>query len=161
VSELVVIAFDAEADAASTMQRLRDIQKAGQLSLQDTAIVAKDQDGKVNVKNEWSSGAETGVVVGGALGLLTSFIFPVAGTVAGAAAGGWIGSKLSGGVDGKFVDEVSASIEPGTSALFLLVRDWNPAAVAAAVSGHRGKILQTTLADPYVESLRQALKERR
>jgi uncharacterized membrane protein len=161
VSELVVIAFDAETDAASTLERLREVQKTGQLSLEDTAIVTKDPDGKVNVKNEWSSAAETGVVVGGAIGLLTSFIFPVVGTVAGAAAGGWIGSKLRGGVDNSFVDEVSASLEPGTSALFIIARAWNPNAVAAAVAGHKGRILQTTLPDPLVESIRQALKEQR
>jgi uncharacterized membrane protein len=158
VSELVVISFDAEADAGSTLKRLRDVQKAGQLGLEDTAVIAKDPDGKVHVKNEWSSGAEAGALIGGAVGLLTTFLFPVVGTVAGAAAGGWVGSKLREGVDGKFVDEVSASLEPGTSALFLLVRDWNPAAITAAVSGHRGEILHTSLSPTLVESLEQALK---
>jgi uncharacterized membrane protein len=158
VSELVVIAFDAEADAASTMERLRQVEKGGHIRLEDTAVIAKDEAGAVNVKNEWSSGTETGAVVGGAIGLLTSFILPVVGTVAGAAAGAWIGGMIREGVDGKFVEEVSASLEPGTSALFLLLRDWNADVVAAAVRGHRGEILHTTLSPDLVVSLQQALK---
>lgn len=158
MSELVVITFAAESDAASTLGRLRDVQRAGQLRLEDTAVVAKDQAGKVNVKNEWSSGTETGAVIGGAIGLLTSFMFPVVGTVAGAAAGGWIGSMLREGISGSFVDEVSASLEPGTSALFIIMRDWNADAVTAAVAGHRGKILHTTLSSQLVDSLHQAMR---
>jgi len=158
VSELVVISFEAEADAGSALERLRGVEKAGQLRLEDTAVIAKDQSGNVRVKNEWSSGAEAGAVMGGALGLLTSFMFPVVGTVAGAAAGGWVGSKFREGVDGKFVKDVSASLEPNTSALFVIMRDWNPAAITGAVSGQRGEILHTTLSPSLVESLEQALK---
>ena len=71
-------------------------------------------------------------------------------------------SAMAGlGVDNAFVDEVSASLEPGTSTLFIIARAWNANAVAAAVAGHKGRILQTTLPDPLVESIRQALKEQR
>ncbi|MGH2533529.1 MAG: DUF1269 domain-containing protein [Thermomicrobiales bacterium] len=134
------------------------MEKGGRISLEDTAVIAKDQAGTVDVKNEWISGTETGAVIGGAIGLLTSFMFPIVGTVAGAVAGGWIGSKIREGVDGEFVDEVSASLEPGTSALFLILRDWNADAVAAAVRGHRGEIHHTTLSPDLVVSLQQALK---
>lgn len=158
MSELVVIAFDAEADAASALARLRDVQKAGHIRIEDTAVVSKDPSGKVNVKNEWSSGAEVGAVVGGAIGLLTSFMFPIVGTLAGAAAGGWLGSKFREGVDQKFVDDVSASLEPGKSALFVIVRSWNPDAFTSAVVGHQGEVLHSTLSPQFLESLHQALK---
>jgi len=158
VSELVVISFDAEADAARALARLRDVHKVRQIHLEDTAVVSKDSTGKVNVKNEWSSGTEIGAVVGGAIGLLTSFMFPVVGTVAGAAAGGWLGSKIREGVDGKFVEEVSASLEPGKSALFVIVQTWNPDAFSAALVGLQGQILHTSLSSEFVDSLHQALK---
>jgi uncharacterized membrane protein len=159
MSELVVIAFDAEADAASALKRLRAVERAGQIRFEDTAVISKDESGKVNVKNEWSSGAEAGAAIGGALGALSTILFPIGGIVVGAAAGGWIGSKLHEGVDAKFVKDVSASLDPGTSAVLLLMRDWNPAAVASAVSGHRGEILHTNVSDDLVASLRQALNQ--
>jgi uncharacterized membrane protein len=159
MSELVVITFDSEANAGETLKRIRGIEKSGQIDLQDTAVIAKDADGKVHVKNEWSSGTEVGAVVGGGLGLLTSFILPVVGTIAGAALGGWIGSMFSEGVDKKFVEDVSSQLEPGKSALFLIVRDWNPAAVSAALMGQHGKILQTTLSPELVEGMEQALRQ--
>jgi uncharacterized membrane protein len=80
MADLVVVTFDIESDAREALHALRALEKEGVLHLTDTAVVAKDLDGKVHVKNEWSSGTEIGAVVGGAVGLLTSFFFPVAGT---------------------------------------------------------------------------------
>jgi uncharacterized membrane protein len=57
------------------------------------------------------------------------------------------------------VKEVSASLQPDSSALFVLVRDANPAVVRAVLEEHQGKIIQTTLSPEAEESLRKALEE--
>jgi uncharacterized membrane protein len=155
--DLIVITFDEENDAAEALRSMRDLERQGALSLTDTAVIAKDPDGKVHVKNEWSSGAETGAVVGGALGLLTTFFFPVVGTAIGAAAGAWIGGMFESGVDPKFVKDVSESLQPGKSALFLMLRGSEHAALRAALEPYRGQVYQTTLPDDFRESLQQAL----
>ncbi len=61
------------------------------------------------------------------------------------------------GVDGDFVKDVSASLQPGTSALFVVVHDANPAVVRAVLEEHHGKVIQTTLSSEAEENLRKAL----
>ena len=136
--------------------------EGGRLRLTDTAVVARDLDGKVHVKNEWSSGAKIGAVAGGFLGLLTSFLFPVVGTAAGAAAGAWLGSTFDTGVDGAFVGDIGRSLRPGRSALFLMIGEADPAALRAALEPYAGQghVLQMTLSSEREEALRQALRER-
>ena len=46
--------------------------------------MSKDADGKINVKNEASSGTETGAVVGAVLGSLLFVVFPIGGIIGGA-----------------------------------------------------------------------------
>jgi uncharacterized membrane protein len=61
-------------------------------------------------------------------------------------------------VDSKFVKEVSESIQPGTSALFVLVHDANPDVVRAVLEEHHGKVLHTTLSEEAEENLKKALE---
>ena len=108
MSQIVVIGFDAEGDAFAALKTLRSIEKEGGIKFEDTAVVSHRADGKMEVKNEASSATEVGAVVGGALGGLVFFMFPVAGIALGAAAGAGVGAMLGTGVDGKFRDEVKA-----------------------------------------------------
>lgn len=158
MSELVVIAYDKESDATGARDRFRDIEKAGQVRIEDSAVVSKDSSGKLEIKNPMSGGTKTGAVIGGAIGLILPVLGPVVGTVGGAVAGGWIGSKISPSVDKDFVEEVAHDLEPGKSALFLIIRNWNPDAVVAAAAEHYGEIHHTTLPEGLVTSLEQALK---
>lgn len=158
MSSLVVIAFDSPDEAQNVLDILKGQRQYGNISLDDTAVVSKDADGKVHVKNNVSHGTMVATGIGAFLGLLLSFIaFPVAGLLLGGAVGAGIGRLMDLGIDGRFVNEVSESIEPGTSALFVLVHDANPAAVRAALEGHHGTIMQTTLSEEAEENLKKAL----
>ena len=159
MSSLVVISFDSPDEAAAVLESLRAQSKYGNISLDDTAVVSKDADGKVHVKNNVSHGAMTATAVGALLGLLLGvFLFPVAGLLLGAGGGAIIGRMMDLGVDGKFVKEVTESLQPGTSALFVLVHDADPAVVRALLEEHKGTILQTTLSAEAEENLRKALE---
>ena len=159
MSDLVVIAFDHEDDARRALAEMRVLEGQGVLQLTDTAVVAKDSGGAVHVKNEASSGTETGAVVGGAIGLLTSFLFPVVGTVVGAAAGAYIGNQIAGdAIDDGFVKDVGEAIKPDTSALFLMIRRSDAAALRAALEPYEGRVYQTTLSPDLEASLNRALR---
>lgn len=158
MSSLVVISFDTPDEAEKVLESLKAQTKYKNISFDDTAVVSKDLDGKVHVKNDVSQGTMNATGVGALLGfLLGGLLFPVAGILIGAGGGALFGRLLHMGVDGDFVKQVTDSLQPGTSALFVLVHDANPAVVRAILQEHPGKIIQTTLSPEAEESLKKAL----
>lgn len=158
--QLVVLSFDDDKQAGAALRALREQEKQDLIHLNDTAVVVKDYTGKVHVHGEASSATEVGAVAGGTLGLLVTFLFPVAGIAIGAASGAAIGALLDQGVDGKFVKEVSERLQPGTSALFLVFDKANPA-VTQVLRPFHGQVLQTTLPEDIEAQLRHAIHETR
>lgn len=157
-NHLVVLAFDTVDEAEQVHQALVKAKNEGLLSIDDAAVVVKDADGKVHVKNQVSRGTWITTGVGGALGLLIgSIFFPIGGLILGLAGGALVGRTMDLGVDGKFVKDVGEQIQPGTSALFVLTRQENAAAVLAVLRQFQGKVLQTTLDTDAEEALREAL----
>ncbi len=69
MSTLVAITFPGEGDAKTALGSVRALEHEGGIGIEDTAVVNKDADGKIHVKNEMSSGTETGAAVGAMLGL--------------------------------------------------------------------------------------------
>jgi uncharacterized membrane protein len=158
MNQLVVVSFDNLDSARAALSAMRDLERRGQISFEDTAIVSRDPDGTTHVKNEASGTTETAAVIGGIIGAFASFIFPVAGIAIGAAAGAAVGASLGTGVEGSFVDEIKKSITPGRSALFLVARSMNADALTAALRPFEGDVLQTTLSPDLEEALRVALE---
>jgi uncharacterized membrane protein len=157
VNDLIVVAFDHLEDAQAAMRSLRGLEKESKVSFEDTAIVERMSDGKAHVRNEVSGTTETAAAVGALLGAFALFLFPVVGIVAGAAAGAAVGSALKTGVEPSFVDQVKGQLNPGRSALFLVVKRADADAVVAALRPFKGDVIQTTLAPDVEDALREAL----
>ncbi len=152
MSQLIVVSFEKEEAAASALKALQSVQSAGGTEISDAAVIQKDPDGKTHVKGTLDTGAVAGAAIGGALGLVLFIFFPVLGVALGAISGGVIGHMVSDRVDKDFVREVTAKLDAGHSALFVLLRDSEPAAVLAALRPiEGGTVIQTTL-DPDVEA---------
>jgi uncharacterized membrane protein len=159
MSSLVVISFDSPDEAAAVLAKLREQAKYGNISFEDTAVVSKELDGKVHVKNDVADSTMTSTAVGALLGLLLGmFMFPVAGILLGAGGGALIARMRNLGVDGEFVKEVANALQPGTSALFVVVHEANPDIVRAVLEDHPGKLLHTTLSSEAEENLIKALE---
>ena len=158
MSDFVAITFANEEAATSALAAIRSLEREGQIGLEDTAVVTKAADGKVQVKNEMSSGTETGAVVGAVLGSLLWVVFPVGAIVGGAIAGGLIGRAVKPGIDGKFVKDVEAQLPAGGSAIFLLTKGGRPGLLIAAMRPYEGTVVQTTLDDDEEQALRDSLK---
>jgi uncharacterized membrane protein len=157
MSHLIVMTFEGKDEAFRVRDSLKTIQKQGQLGIDDYAVISKDEAGKIDVKNVVDKGVKMGAVGGGILGVLLSFIFPVAGLVAGVAGGALVGRSLDMGVDKKFVKDVSESLGPNTSALFV-IGNGDPRAVVAAIEPFQGHLYQTTLDSDLEQQIRDALK---
>ena len=159
-SSLIVLAFDTMDEAEQVHEALVKGKKEGLVTIEDAAVVVKDAEGKVHVKNQVSRTTWAATGVGGALGLLIGTIFfPIGGLVLGLAGGAVVGRLMDLGVDGKFVKDVGEQIKPGTSALFVLVKGENPAAEVAILRPYKGRVLQTTLDSDAEQAIRDALED--
>jgi uncharacterized membrane protein len=158
MSQLVVITFDDVEQAGQALKSLRQVEKAGQIKINDTAVVVKDSEGRVHTRNELSGATETGAVVGGVIGAMVTFFFPPAGAALGAAGGAAVGALLNEGVDGNFVREVQEDLKPGSSALFVVARDGNFGAAVSALEPFKGTLRQTNVDTDTETELRRALE---
>jgi uncharacterized membrane protein len=161
MSNLIVVVFDEAEEAGKVRASLQSVEHEGRLRLDDSAVVVKDEHGKIHVKDQMDRGVKVGAVTGGLLGiLLASVFFPIGGLIIGAVAGGLIGSTAGLGISKSFIKEVSESMTENSSALFIIVRDSDPDLAIAALRPYEGKILQTTLSSEDEETLQRALKKK-
>ena len=159
-SNLTVLSFDDMETAEKVHASLVNAKKQGLITIDDAAVVVKDEEGKVKVDNQVARGTWISTAVGGGLGLLIGAIFfPIGGLVLGLAGGALVAKAMDLGVDGKFVDEVSEKIQPGTSALFILSEGANTAAILAVLREYEGHVLQTTLDTEAEEAIKKALHD--
>ena len=160
MSELIVVGFDNELKADEVLHKLGQMQKEHLVDLDDAVVVIKNEKGKVKVKQSYdlvTSGAISGGFWGSLIGLL--FLHPLLGVAAGLATGALSGALTDIGVDDDFIKDLGKTIEPSTSALFLLVRKATPDKVLEELRPYGGKLLQTSLSKSDEASLKAALEK--
>ena len=74
----------------------------------------------------------------------------------GAVTGAIAGKLTDVGIDDKFIEEVGETIQPGHSALFLLVSDVTPDKVIEDVKSFNPTVLRTSLSNEDEAKLREA-----
>lgn len=158
MSDLVVVIFDKPEEAREARETIHSIQKQYQLSLNDAAVITKDASGKVHVDNEVDYHVKVGAGVGALMGVLLFMFFPIGGIILGALGGGLIGRFAGDHVDKKFREDVINTMQPGSSALFLIIRNNSPAALRGALEPYQGKIFQTNVSEDLEKELESALK---
>ena len=101
----------------------------------------------------------TGAAGGGFWGMLIGLLFlnPLLGAALGAGAGAVSGALTDLGINDKFMKELAAGMQPGTSVLFLLIRKATPDKVVPEIQKYGGKILQTSLSHEDETRLQTAL----
>ena len=158
MSDLVVIAYDDPFKAEEMRTRLRKMQRAYLVDLEDAVVAVKDENGKIKLhqmQNLTASGAVGGGFWGALIGLI--FLNPLLGMAAGAAAGAVGGALSDVGINDQFMKEIANSLKNNASVLFVLVRKVTPDKVLAEVKGTGGKIIQTSLTHEREEKLQEAL----
>jgi len=125
MNKMLVAVFDREEAAFEGLSALKDLHRHGDITLYSSAVIAKDRNGKIEVKRADDSGP-----VGTAVGLLTGSLIGIAGGPAGLAVGASLGS-LAGlifdanknGVDVTFLDDVANSLTAGKVAILAEVEE--------------------------------------
>jgi len=160
MSNLVAIVYPDEHRAAEAMGTLQKLQKEYLISLEDACYVVKDRQGKVSLHQALSTtgaGAAGGAFWGFFLGLI--FLVPLAGLAIGAGLGALMGKFTDYGIDDKFVKSLSAELQPGTSAIFMLIRQATADKAVPELAKLGGTVLRTTLSNESEAKLQQALAE--
>ena len=157
MSDLIAIGFKDEFKAEEVLIDLRKLEKEYLLDLEDAAIVIRNKDGKVKIRQSQELVA-SGALTGGFWGLLLSLLFlhPML-AIIGVAAGALSGALTDIGIDDNFIRELGNTIEPGTSAIFVLVRKSTPDKVMSDLSKFEGKVLRTSLSKDDEAKLQAAL----
>ncbi|WP_013324398.1 DUF1269 domain-containing protein [Gloeothece verrucosa] len=161
MSHLIAIAYDDEFKAEEVRLTLAKLQREHLIELEDAAVVVKDKDGKVKLKQAVSLPA-AGAVSGSFWGLLIGVLFfaPLVGAAVGAASGALAGALQDIGVDDDFMRELGETLQPSSSALFVLVRRFTPDKVLEEVAPYGGKVLRTSLSKDQEHELQEVLSKR-
>jgi uncharacterized membrane protein len=166
MSDLVVLDFDGVGTADEALTKLRAMQKAHLIDLEDACVVVHTDAGKIQVKqavNLTSLGARTGLSSGMLIGALAGLLVlnPLAGMAVGGLAGAGFGA-LSGsmadyGINDDFIKNLGKTIPKGSSALFMLIKSSTPDKVLPEIEPFRPRVLKTSLSNEQEEKLRAAL----
>ena len=158
MSKLVVLAFNEEQKAEEVRLALLKMQKEYLIDLEDAVVVVKNDEGKLKLHQSVplvAVGASQGSFWGLLIGLL--FGVPILGVLSGAAFGALSGKLSDYGIDDKFIKNLGETIEPGSSALFVLVKKATPDKVLEELSKFEGKVLKTSLTADAEAELATAL----
>jgi uncharacterized membrane protein len=156
---LVVLGFPSKERAEQVMEVVASLRKQELLDLEDSALVWRTPDGKIKTQqafNATGAGALTGALWGSLFGLL--FFVPIFGLAVGAATGALAGKLADVGIDDTFIKEVAQTLEPGTAAIFALVRRSTPDKVREALAEYQPTVLRTSLTKEREEELVAALR---
>lgn len=166
MSELVVVSFDNPSRADEVLSELRRLQREYLVDLEDAVVAVRKPDGEVQLKqsvNLVGVGAASGTLWGGLWGSLVGLLFlnPLAGfalgTMVGAGAGALSGKLTDYGIDDNFIRDLARSLQPNTSALFVLVRKAQPEKVLEQLARFPGRVLRSSLSPEQEARLQAAL----
>ena len=161
MSNLVVIGFDNPADAFEMRAALARMQAQYFIEMEDAVVVTRDDKGAVQLHqavNLTAAGAVSGAFWGSLVGLF--FLNPLLGAAVGAGSGALSGKLSDFGISDSFMKDMSATLTPGTSALFVLVRKSTPDKLLEGLKAFAGKgrVLRTSLTNEKDEELRKFIE---
>ncbi|MTH76618.1 DUF1269 domain-containing protein [Paracoccus aestuariivivens] len=159
MSDLLVIAFDDEAAGFELRTELVKMQKEYLIQLEDAVVVTRPTAEDIQLHQAVNL-TTAGALGGGFWGTLVGLVFlnPLVGAAVGAASGAIAGKFSDVGINDDFMRDVGKSVQPGGSAVFILVRKLTADKVLARLESFkmRGRVLQTSLPDEQEEKLREA-----
>jgi uncharacterized membrane protein len=158
MADLIVIGYPDETTAAAAADEARRL--AADLIIQPDAIavIVRDEDGTYHSSTSHhavGAGATWGMFWGFLFGLL--FFIPVIGIGIGAGLGALMGKFGKTSIDKQFQDQVRGLLQPGTSALFLMLEKVTPDKAIEAMSKFGGTVLKTSLSKDDEKELQDAL----
>ena len=159
MSDLIAIGYKDEATAEAAADEARRRAKDLSIDQDAIAVIVRDSEGEFHVHTSHHS-VEDGTTWGMLWGLLFGALFfvPFLGVAVGAGLGAIMGRITKAGVDNDFQEQARDLLQPGTSALFLMVDKATPDRVVDALSHYGGTVLKSSLSEEGEKELKDALR---
>jgi uncharacterized membrane protein len=161
MSTMVAVVFDDESTAFEMRAALVKMQNQFLLDMDDAVVVTRDPNGKAKL-HQAASLTAAGAVGGGFWGMLIGLLFlnPLLGAAIGAGAGALAAKLREIGLDDRMTGDLRASLKPGSSALFVLLRNVTVDKVLDGLKqfAGSGKVFQTSLSKDDERALREVLE---
>ncbi len=158
MADLIAIGYQDETTAELAASEARRLAKDLIIEPDAIAVISRDTEGKFHVHTSHhpvGAGATWGMFWGLLFGLL--FFIPFFGLAIGAGMGALMGKITKSGIDREFQDQVRGMLQPGTSALFLMVEKVTPDKAVDALSQYGGTVLKSSLTKEGEKELQEAL----
>lgn len=161
--QILAIVLDKPTRANEVLLALAHLQSEGKVRMHDAVIVAKNDEGRTQIVETVDVTPAKGALAGTWFGLFGSFLIGgpagLAVMLTGAAAGALYGKLVDKGLEDDWVKGMAEWIDPGTSALLLLVDDGFHAEVIEELGRFEGtgEVAFTTLPAAVKAELEAAL----
>jgi uncharacterized membrane protein len=158
MADLIAIGYPDMETASLAMEEVEHLSRELVIQPDAVAVIIRDQSGKFKtITNTHPVGA--GASWGMFWGLLFGFLFfvPVFGMAVGAGLGALLGKVEKAGIDKAFQQRVRDMLQPGTSALFMIVEKVTPDKAVEALGQYGGTVLQSSLSNEAQSKLQAAL----
>ena len=157
--ELVTKIFEQPDAARQALESVDDLQRKKVLKILDAGVLVKEQDGSTSFKDmkdlEPGKGRLLGAIAGGLIGLIGGPVGVVVGALAGLGAGSLAARWIDLGFSDEYLEGLQEHLQPGSSALVVLVEnDWAQS-LSEALDGDDGVVLRQALTDELVGELMQ------
>jgi uncharacterized membrane protein len=151
MSNVFVLGFEELEGAENMLANVQTWEEKGWLKVEDAAIVTRPTaSGDVEIKQTTKKTGKY-ALGGGGIGFLAGMLLggPIGGVVVGSAVGAIAGALKDSGIDDKFIRQVSETLKPGGSQLFLMTAGGgNAEALAAELEGHRATVVSMNTSLP-------------
>ena len=158
MADLIAIGYPDETTAALASEEVQRLASELIIEPDAVAVIVRDKEGKYHVHTSHhpvGGGATWGMFWGLLFGML--FFVPVFGMAVGAGLGALFGKIEKSGIDKEFQQQVRDMLQPGTSALFVVVEKVTPDKAVEGLSQYGGKVLKSSLSKDAEAELQQAL----
>lgn len=163
--EIVGVAFDKVTRAEEVLLALVHLQQEGEIRMADAVVVAKDENGKTHIHQTIDPTPGRSALAGSFWGMLVGAIIGgpafLAGMAVGAGGAALAAKLIDLGLDDGWIKQVAEWLDPGTSAILLLVEDSLRPTVVRELERYEGRVLYCTFPDAVRSELQRALEDHR
>lgn len=158
---LIAVEFDEPLMAQELLLAFARLSKRNSVDIEDAAMVFKDDDGKIRLRQTRDvmpgQGAASGGWVGALVGIIGGPLGILAGGALGAAAGGLFAKLRDVGIDDDHMKQMGEQLDRGSAALFVLLNEYDVTAVAMELRRFEGELFYSSADEAIGQRFRDEL----